>query len=174
MKSLTVAVALALVTVSCGNETTDVATPHAPEMMARALVELVTKDHTFGTGPSPFSEYLVLDHVDPAAGDTSGGSGGSTRALTDAERAAIVAALSPLGSVRWIDDPAEWRTGDLQPAVEGAAIVGVGEPVIMGSTGLVPVSLWCGGLCGTWFTYRLDLVDNEWVVIGPEGPVAIS
>ena len=35
--------------------------------------------------------------------------------------------------------------------------------------------MWCGGLCGTWFTYSLALgADGEWVIAGIEGPVAIS
>jgi hypothetical protein len=46
--------------------------------------------------------------------------------------------------------------------------------VIDGATGLVPVSLWCGGLCGTWLTYRLDFADGAWAVTGTEGPRAIS
>ncbi len=31
-----------------------------------------------------------------------------------------------------------------------------------------------GGLCGTWFDYRIRQVDGAWTVIGPEGPVAVS
>lgn len=60
------------------------------------------------------------------------------------------------------------------PTVEGAVILGFGEAVIQIETGLVPVSLWCGGRCGTWFTYRLDVVDGSWVVTGIEGTIAIS
>ncbi|MFN2487699.1 MAG: hypothetical protein ABR609_14035 [Acidimicrobiia bacterium] len=60
------------------------------------------------------------------------------------------------------------------PTIEGAVIVGVGEPVVEDDTGLVPVSLWCGGTCGTWFTYRLDLIDSSRVVTGIEGTIAIS
>jgi hypothetical protein len=141
-------------------------------MMATAVHQLLTVDHTFGGGPPPFTEYLLQTHVDPAAGTATGS--GAARALTDAEMAAIEEAVAPLGPVRWIDDPDEWRTDDLRPTVDGAVIVGVGEPTIDGDTGLVPVSLWCGGLCGTWLTYELELTGGTWTVIGIDGPIAIS
>jgi hypothetical protein len=137
-------------------------------IMAMALEQLVTVDHTFGDGPPPFTEYLIQTHL--AAG-TAAGTG---RPLTDGERAAIDGAIAPLGPVRWIDDPDDWRTDDLGPTVEGAVILGVDEPAIDGDTARVPVSLWCGGLCGTWFTYRLDRVDGTWRVSGIDGPVAVA
>lgn len=144
------------------------------EMMAAALVELITEDHTFGDGPAPFTQYLIQDRIDPSAGQPTASAERSTRDLSEAERAAIEEALGGYGPVRWIDDPDQWRTSDLRPTVEGAVILGVGEPILQDDTGLVPVSLWCGGTCGTWFTYGLDLVDESWVVTGIEGPIAIS
>lgn len=143
------------------------ATPAAdvPSLMAVALEQLVTQDHTFGAGPPPFTEYLLRSHLDPE---------GEGRALTTDEREAIEAAIRPLGPVRWIDDADEWRTDDLRPTIEGSVILGVGEPTIEGASALVAVSLWCGGLCGTWLTYRVDRVDDAWQVQGTEGPVAIS
>ena len=144
------------------------------EMMAAALVELITEDHTFGEAPPPFTQYLIQDRIDPSAGQPTASTEQSTRDLTEVERTAIEEALSEYGPVRWIDDPDQWRTSDLRPTVEGAVILGVGEPIVQDDTGLVPVSLWCGGTCGTWFTYRLDLVDEAWVVTGIEGPIAIS
>jgi hypothetical protein len=131
--------------------------------MAVALEQLVTVDHTFGDGPPPFTDYLVQTSLD------EGG-----RALTDDERSSIEAALSSLGEVQWIDDPDEFRTDDLRPTVEGGVILGVGEPEIDGDAALVPVSLWCGGLCGTWLTYQVEVVDGGWTVTGIEGPIAIS
>ena len=53
-------------------------------------------------------------------------------------------------------------------------IIGVGEPSFDGGTALGPVSLRCGGLCGTWLTYRIELMDGAGTVIGTEGPIAIS
>jgi hypothetical protein len=145
------------------------------EIMAVAAQQLVTVDHTFGSGPSPFSTFLVQDRTDPAAGSGDGPSGGDSRPLTDAERSAIERRLSSFGEVLWIDDSAEYRTSDLAPTVEGAVIIGLGEPAIDADTALAPVSLWCGGLCGTWFTYSLARDSaGEWAIEGIDGPVAIS
>lgn len=119
-----------------------------------------------------FTEYLIQSSLDPQAG--SGRRGCCSRPLTDKERASIEAAVSELAPVRFIEDPADWRGDDLNPVVEGSAILGVGEPKIDGDGALVPVSLWCSGLCGTWLTYRLQLGPEGWTVTGPEGPIAIS
>lgn len=157
-----------------GDSSTDPDTEQTPEMMAAALVELITEDHTFGEGPPPFTEYLIQDKIGPSAGDPTVSTEQSTRALTEAEREAIEEAVAKYGPVRWIDDADDWRTSDLMPTVEGAVILGVGEPVVEDGTGLVPVSLWCSGRCGTWFTYRLDMLEGSWVVTGIEGSIAIS
>jgi hypothetical protein len=169
--------ALSVVIAACGGEDTagsDSDAGQTPEMMAVALVELITEDHGFGDGPPPFTEYLIQNRIDPSAGNGTEPANDPARELTDAEREAIEVAIAEYGEVRWIDDPSDWRTPDLVPTVEGAAILGIGEPVIEADTGLVPVSMWCGGLCGTWLTYRLDVVDASWVVTSVEGPIAVS
>ena len=136
-----------------------------------ALVRLVTVDNTFGEG-FRFTEVLVQSATDPGAGGPE--RAGARRTLTEAERAGIEQALATVGEYRWIDDPDQWRTADLMPVVEGSAIVGVGEIRLQNGDALVPVSLWCGGLCGLWATYRLTRTDGKWTVVGFEGPVAIS
>lgn len=143
-----------------------------PALVAVALQELVTNDHTFGSGPPPFTEYLIQSNIDPSAGTGTGS--GSVRALTEDERSAIEAVIAPFGPVQWINDPGEFRTDNLIPTIEGSAILGVGEPTIDGDRALVPVSLWCGGLCGTWLTYDVELIEGIWQVTGSNGPIAIS
>lgn len=64
------------------------------------------------------------------------------------------------------------RSGE--PAESTPVIIGVGEPVFDQGDALVPVSLWCGGLCGTWLTCRVVLADGGWTVTGIEGSIAIS
>jgi hypothetical protein len=155
------------VTVATGPVTT------LPPPMGVALEELVTQNHTFAQGPPPFTEYLVQSHLDPYAGSPERDSG-EGRPLSAAERAAIEDAIRPFGPLRWIEDPEQWRTDDLRPTIDGAVILGVGEPTIDGDTAFVPVSLWCGGLCGTWLTYLLSLVDDTWHVRGTEGPITIA
>jgi hypothetical protein len=169
--------AFSVLVAACGRvESTggDPGSSQAAEMMAAALVELITEDHGFGEGPPPFTEYLIQNRIDTSAGNAIASSSESARQLTGTERAAIEEAVREYGVVRWIDDPSDWQTSDLVPTIEGAAILGVGEPVIEADTGLVPVSMWCGGLCGTWLTYRLDVVDDVWVVTDIEGPIAVS
>jgi len=144
-----------------------------PTLMAVALEQLVTEDNTFGGGPPPFTEYLIQSHLAADAGSPTA-EGEEGRPLTTAEREAIEGVIRPLGPVRWIEDPADFRTDDLRPTIEGAVILGVGEPTVDGASALVPVSLWCGGLCGTWFTYRLDVVADGWQVSGTDGPIAIA
>lgn len=170
---------IALLLSACGGGGSSAATTAAPvrddsaAVMAAAVHRLVSRDHTFGGGDHPFTEYLVLDHTAPDAGAPEGG-GGAARPLTAGERAAIGEVLAPFGPHRFIADAADWRTADLDPVVEGSAIIGVGEPRITGDTALVPASLWCSGLCGTWLTYRVVRSGERWRVTGTEGPVAIS
>jgi hypothetical protein len=141
--------------------------------MGVALEELVAKDHTFEQGPPPFTVYLVQSRLDPRASSPEGDHG-EARPLAAAERAAIEDTIRPFGPLRWIDDPDQWRTDDLRPTIDGTVILGVGEPTRDGDTAFVPVSLRCRGLCGTWLTYRLTLVDGTWQVTGTEGPTAIA
>ncbi|MGB7860846.1 MAG: hypothetical protein WBM90_10145 [Acidimicrobiia bacterium] len=176
MRKLTSCLVVTLVLTACGGGDPGgkAEASSSPEMLAVAVEQLITEDHTFGQGPPPFTEYLIQTQIDAFAGDPTATGDDTKRTLTPAEQAAIEEIVTPYGPVRWIDDPDEWRTPELTPTVEGAVILGVGEPVIEGETGLVPVSLWCGGLCGTWLTYRLVLVDEVWEVTGVEGPVAVS
>jgi hypothetical protein len=147
-------------------------TAAAPLLMGLALRQLVLVDNTFGGAGHRFSTVLVRTETDPSAG--TGVPRGRSRPLTDVERSQIEVALGDVAPLRWIDDPDEWRTEDLEPAIEGSAIVGVGDVEFDGRGALVPVSLWCGGTCGTWFTYRVERVDGQWTVTGPEGTVAVS
>lgn len=71
-------------------------------------------------------------------------------------------------------DPDEWRTESLEPEIQGSAILGVDVPRLDDEAALVPVSLWCGGTCGTWLTYRLERTESGWQVTGIEGPVSVS
>jgi len=144
---------------------------------AVALDQLVTVDNTFGGEGNPWSELLVLASLDPSAGDATFGGAPEpqrVRRITAEERIAIEAALSPLAPIRWIEDADEWRTDDLMPVIPGSAILGVGAITFDDQGALVPMSMWCGGLCGTWFTYRVTSSDAGWVVSGIEGPIAVS
>lgn len=167
-------IVLAVLMAACGNGNVPAGDADREQVMAAALVELITVNHTFGDGPPPFNEYLIQSSLDPFAGEPTGSGDADVRDLTSGEQSAILTAIAPYGPVTWIEDPSDFQTDDLMPAIEGAAILGVGEPTFEGEIALVPVSLWCGGLCGTWLTYKVEKVDGEWMVTGIEGPIAVS
>lgn len=140
--------------------------------MGLALHRLVTDANTYGPDHR-FSALLVQTSTDDQAG--TGLLGGTTRPLTEAEQTAIETALAGLSDdIRWIDDASEWRTDELMPVIPGSAIIGVGDVAYDDAGALIPVSLWCGGLCGTWFTWRAESIAGVWEITGTEGPVAIS
>ena len=174
------AVSAVLLLAACGGSDMTASTPattpgdDSAEVMAAAVERLISRDHTFGEGAHRFGEYLILDRTDPSAGGAGEGPRGPSRPLTGAERAAIARVVEPFGPHRFIADAGAWRTDDLEPRIAGSAIVGVGEPEIGSGTALAPVSLWCGGLCGTWLTYRVDRTGGDWTVTRTEGPVAVS
>ena len=141
------------------------------EIYATTVKQIVEVDNTFGGSPI-FSTILVVDSTDPTAGDPVASSIG--RPLTDTERATIMSALGDTIDVQFIADAGEYRTADLMPTLEDSAIVTVGEIEHRDGNALVGMSLWCGGLCGIWLTYRVVMEDTAWVVDGIEGPMAIS
>lgn len=163
--------------IGCSDDGLSVPSPSdSAQMMAVAMHQLVTKDHTFG-GESPFEIFLIEDrtfdvestpwfervHTAPTP----------ERPLSVEERTAIGEALDGIGEVRWVEDIQDWYDG-VMPTVEGSVLIEIGSPVVDGNTGYVPVSLLCGNVCGTWFTYRLRHSDAGWEVDGIEGSVAIS
>ena len=175
MRQITCLLALLIfATAACGGDDGAEAPADSPGVLAAGVEELITVDHTFGSGPAPFSTYLILDTTDPAAGTGMSSDDATVRPLTKDERAAVEAVVSAYGTLQWIDDADDFRTEDLRPTVDGAVIIGMGEPTFRDDGALVPVSLWCGGLCGTWLTYELESADGDWVVIGTDGPVAVS
>ena len=161
---------------SSGSVTATATTPGdgSAEVMAAAIHRLISRDHTFGRGSHRFAEYLIQDRTDPSAGNPAEPAARPSRPLTAAERAAIAAVVAPFGPHRFVADADAWRTDDLRPRIEDSVILGVGEPQIDGDSALVPVSLWCGNLCGTWLTYRVGRSEGVWRVAGTEGPIAVS
>ncbi len=170
------AVALAICLAACGQPGNEVAVDDpTPELMATALLQVVTVDHTFGQGqPSPFTDFLIRSNTDPDAGEgLAEGPEPPSRPLTDGERAAVETAVGELGPVTWLEEGEEW--GPPEPSGDSyQVLLGVGVPVADEASWLVPVSMVCGNMCGTWLTYRIEMVEGEWAVTGIEGPVAIS
>jgi hypothetical protein len=191
MRRIVVLMVFALVVAACGDEvpgstpaemttTTAVADSTPPTsdedritVAALAVGALVRDFNTFGSGHR-FTEVLIQSRIDPNAGGEGRYTADPGRPLTVTEKVAIEDALVDVGPYRWIDDPAEFRTEDLLPLIEGSAIIGVGEVVFDDDGALVPVSLWCGGVCGIWMDLRVVYEGGDWSVVGPEGPMMIS
>ena len=145
--------------------------PASAEIYAAAVRQIVEIDNTFGGAPV-FSTILVVESIDPAAGNPVVSSTG--RRLTDTERAAIMSALGDAVDVQFIVDADDYRTADLMPTIEDSAIVTVGDIEDRDGEVLVGMSLWCSGLCGIWLTYRVVMEGTAWAVDGIDGPMAIS
>lgn len=151
--------------------TTSAPNPSA-DIYAAAARQIVTVDNTFGGG-GVFSTVLVVDHVEPDS-ESPQDAPTEARPLTAEERAAIEAALEGVAEAQFIGDPKEYMTEDLSPTIEGSAIVTMSSIEHREDHSLVGVSLWCGGLCGIWLTYRVVDAPDGWTVTGIEGPIAVA
>ncbi|MDR9451382.1 MAG: hypothetical protein RI637_09215, partial [Acidimicrobiia bacterium] len=68
----------------------------------------------------------------------------------------------------------DFITDDLRPTIDGAAIITLGPVSIDGNDATIDMEMWCGGLCGIWLTYELEVGDAGWEVLGTVGPIAVS
>jgi hypothetical protein len=175
MKRLFILVAaLAMLAAACGSDAGDPATTTTrPEttatqdeekmtqILVQATMHLLRNDTTFGQG-HVFPTVLVVDHLKDGT------------PLTADQVNALTTAISDVTEVRFISDQDEFITDDLRPTIDGAAIVTLGAPDIDGDEATIEMGMWCGGLCGIWLTYALEVGDAGWEVLGTVGPIAIS
>jgi len=154
----------------------DDADPRTVENYAAVIRRLVTKDHTFGGAPSPFDHVFILDGLRQGAGDPSKGMGPPDKRFSREIKEALKIELASLPPIDFISDPVSVRVGkDLMGGVKKhGVIVTVGPIVGRGRNVKVSNSIWCGGLCGQWLTYRLKLRGGNWRIMGTVGPNAIS
>lgn len=154
----------------------DDADPRTVEIYAAVIRRLVTKDHTFGGAPSPFDHVFILDGLRQGAGDPSKGMGPPDKRFSREIKEALKIELASLPPIDFISDPDSVRVGrDLMGGVKkNGVIVTVGPILGRGRNVKVPNSIWCGGLCGQWLTYRLTLRGGNWRIMGTVGPYAIS
>lgn len=144
--------------------------PPTAGALAAAAYQLLTVDHSFGPGSVPFTTFAIQGRTAP---DASGA--GPSRPFTEAERSAIEVRLSSLGEVVWIEDAGEYELDELTSGGQITAVVALSDPEIVGNTAHIVVSLSCGSLCGTSFTYALVSDDaGTWTVSGIEGPISVS
>jgi hypothetical protein len=138
--------------------------------------QLVTVDHTFGSGPPPFKHVYVLDHAVERAGDPMEDDDNSAAHFSDEVKEGLREELKHLPPIDFISDPDSVRLGkDGMRGVKDHGVVITLGP-IAGRRGKAKVanSLWCGGLCGQWLTYVVELEDGSWEVTETTGPAAIS
>ncbi len=165
-------VALAMVLGACGPDEAGQTTTTRPEsasqgeagtteILVRATMHLLTNDTTFAPG-HVFGVVLVVDHLKDGT------------ALTGVQIDALTTEISDLSEVRFIPDQNDFITDDLRPTIDGAAIITLGAPDIDGNEATIDMEMWCGGLCGIWLTYALEIGEAGWEVLGTVGPIAIS
>ena len=58
--------------------------------------------------------------------------------------------------------------------IVAVAVVSVSDLRINGDRAEIDMGLWCGSLCGTWFTYEAERAGETWRILGTTGPIAVS
>lgn len=142
------------------------------KVMAVAVRQLV--EDFPSVGGRRFATYVVEASTDPRAGVDVPDPKAVGRPLTPRERSAIESAIESFGPVMWTEDAAAWWNKHEIPTIGEVAVIRINEPVFDDEGVLVPVSLTCGSLCGTWRTYRLVATSNGWKATGTEGLVGES
>ncbi|MGH3091525.1 MAG: hypothetical protein ACRDOG_04230 [Gaiellaceae bacterium] len=145
----------------------------AAAIYAAVVRQLVTEDHTFGAGPSPYRRAFVADGVVRDAGDPLAGNEKPAKRFSAAIKREILAALRDLRPVRFVADP-DTVVVDCRVERRGVLIsLGtIGER--SGDAVTVANNLFSGCKGGRWQTYVLKPRDGSWRVVGTTGPIAIS
>jgi len=159
---------------ACGPPTDEERTAAEAEIYAAVTRYLVETDNTFGANHR-FAEVLVVNHLEPDAGDALEPWGRSTGLLSDDQLAAINTAITDLAPVRFIDS--QWdhiREDELAPVVRNSAIITLAPVEFDREGATVGANLWCGGTCGLWITYRVTDGPGGWTVTGTQGTWSIS
>ena len=137
---------------------------HIYAAVTRQLVEI---DNTFGS-QHRFSRILIVDYLDPHAGDAMN-QGKPDRPLSGEQRQAIIAAVDHLGPIEFIADFDQFVREDiLEPVIPGSVIVTLAPADFDDEGATVGTNLWCGGTCGLWLTYRVLEGPDGWTAEGKE------
>ena len=140
---------------------------------AAVTLQLVEFDNTFGPDHR-FSQILIVDHLDPDAGDATQQGQLAAGPFTDDQRSAIVASIEHLAPIRFIDSHREFIREDMKPVIPGSVIIALDPAEFDDDGATVEANLWCGFLCGISITYRVVERADGWTVTGTEGRVIIS
>jgi hypothetical protein len=150
--------------------------PTQAQIYAAVIQRLVTKDHTFGTAPSPFRYVYVLDGPIPDAANPRNGLEPAVEGFPEALKRQVVDRLAGLPPLEFISNPDSVRLGKqgLEGVRNDGVVLSLGPIEPVQSKVHVSTGLWCGGLCGQWQTYVLSHEDDRWRLTGTTGPYAIS
>jgi hypothetical protein len=159
----------------------DPAPPHQNEteaqerraaIYAAVIRQLVTKDHSFGGGPSPFKRVFVADGVVRSAADPHVGREPARR-FSLAVKGGILRALRDLPPIRFVADPDEVIVNC--QVKRGGALISLGSIGRgRGGAATVPNGHFFGCLGGQWLTDVLEPVGGGWRVSGTKGPIVVS
>jgi hypothetical protein len=143
--------------------------------------QILMKDNTFGSTPTPVKVVYVLNRpivgaADPEAQVTSGS---SQEAFSETLNRAVRARLVELPPVKFVPTRNSVVVGDKAGSSPGHVRAGgvlITLGPIVGDEGKVRVanSWWMNGLSGQWLTYVLAQQEPGWEVTGIDGPIAIS
>jgi hypothetical protein len=133
--------------------------------------QLVTEDHTFGSGPPPFDRVFVLDGADAEAGDPMAVPPSTVEPFSPAVQAGIIRELADLPPVKFVAD----RDSIVITKHECAQVKGDGVLITLGPISggpdrvTVPSDMFEACLAGLWVTYELERADDRWLVVGTDG-----
>jgi hypothetical protein len=145
------------------------------QIYTAVIRQLVTVDHTFGSGPSPFKHVWVLDHAVQRVAQPETRQDAPGEPFSDALKADLTRNLSDLPPLDFI--AAFEEAGDIQadpPVKDHGVIITLGPLERHGAAIHVGHEIWCGGLCAEWFTYVLQQRSGVWTITGDTGQSAIA
>lgn len=179
-----------LATLGCGSTPTVSPSPTARHSSAEerkaaiysaVIRQLVKKDNTFGSAPSPFKAVYILDRPSKGAADPDAEVAGasSREPFSEELKSAVRARLADLPPVRFVRTRSSVVVGEKAHSSPGHVRAGgvlITLGPIVGDEGKVRVanSWWMNGLSGQWLTYVLGRQETGWEVTGISGPIAIS
>jgi hypothetical protein len=148
------------------------------QIYAAVIRRLVTRDHTFGRGPSPFDSVYVVNGALNEAGDPLGGDlfGPAPERFPSQVVEGIKEELQDLPPLRFIGNGSRARRGTqgVGGVKKNGVIISLGPVVRKSGRVQVANGLWCGSTCGQWLTYVLRRAEGQWTIAGTTGPYIIS
>jgi hypothetical protein len=183
--SAAVVLASLLVIGACGRQSAGPASGRQPTGPDPTRVEIyIAAFRALAQTERWFDPVLLDDRICPDAGDigTGGDPAPCEGRFTRAEQEAILAGLSDLPNVRFVDDAErigdqivqDELDGELEEELDGVGLLSVGPIEGNGDHVTVGGSSYCGSLCGHWMTLVVERGSEGWTVTGTTGPVAIA